>query len=193
MLNRFKQFYNIVKDYGKRKNFSCELEENKDKLLTDYKQWISDMSNDIKAMSVEDLLCYKRSVPLAYDGHKEMCEILSNRKSNCKAIIIGGAIAVFIGLVQMIPAGQEFKMPIVAIGVIILVILAFGAYYLWNLVPKYNEHFSKFLYYSAVLSILNTMENEGTITNKDTINKSVPENTDSTENKDIAEISKTIQ
>ena len=169
MLNRFKQFYNIVNDYGKRKNFSCELEENKDKLLTDYKQWISDISNDIKAMNARDLLEYKRSVPLAHDGHKEMCESLSNKKGNCIAIIIGSAIAIFIGLVQMISAEQASTALIVAIVVIASAIAAFVIYYQKGLVPKYNNHFSKFLYYSAILSILNTMENEDTINNNATV------------------------
>ena len=169
MLNRFKQFYNIVNDYGKRKIFSCELEENKDKLLTDYKQWISDISNDIKAMNARDLLEYKRSVPLAYDGHKELCESLSNRKGNCIAIIIGNAVALFIGFVQMIPAEQAPAVLIVVMVVILLVIIAFIGYYWKGLVPKYNDHFSKFLYYSAILSILNTMENEDTINNNATV------------------------
>ena len=37
------------------------------------------------------------------------------------------------------------------------------------------------------------MENEETITNTDAINKSIPGSTDLAENKDMAEINKTIQ
>lgn len=192
MLNRFKQFYDIVKNYDDDKIYSCKFQTERDDLLTEYKQWNSDMSTYIQSMSAEDFLDYKRSVLLAYDGHKAMSDKYSNKMNNCIAIAIGAVIAIFVGFVQMIPDGYEFLVPIITI---IIVAVAAGATWFLrkDLRQRYNDHFSKFLYYSAILSILNTMENEETITNTDAINKSTTEIEDSAENKDMTEISKTIQ
>lgn len=176
MLENFREFRDIVFEYGKHKGIYNTSVYKRDDLLTAYQQWMPKMVKELKTKSTEDLLDYKRLVLLAYDGHKEACDKYNSKIRNLIVIVFTIPITVLVGVLSWL---TEDSGPIMIIGILVIVIavvlLLFYLFYWRDFVPKYNDNFSKFLYYSAILSILNTMEdgsiaettlnNTGTATN----------------------------
>ena len=176
MLEYFGEFRDIVFKYGKYKGVSNTSVYKRDDLLTAYQQWMPKMVKELKTKSIEDLLDYKRLVLLAYDGHKEACEKYNSKIRNLIVIVFTILIAVLVGILSWIPDDTGTVMIIGIIAAIAVgTLLLFYLFYNRDFVPKYNDNFSKFLYYSAILSILNTMETDDTITSTDTINESTTE------------------
>lgn len=155
----FKEFKELATKYSIGYNAPLGHLSEREQLRKDYSKWSNKILNSLKSMDIKRVLEYKQLIPIACTVSEKQCEDDKAAIQNRLAIAFGVLISI---LIYIVSEGENTIIVLIAIGVvavleITILCLAWCKY--WK--PKRQGDYIQFLYYSALLSILDTMGNDG--------------------------------
>ena len=169
-MNYFAEFKQIVK------KFKINIKEDfinsyvQKGLNEEYNKWVIDVSTKLQEMDSAELCEQRKAAKLAYEGYKARYENIAARKQNFLSISFAILIALIIYAVEYMTSDLAATLTLSAILTITLIVLgkiliigiiAVAVMIFWNIFAysKYKNDYVLFLYYFALLDIMDGLEN----------------------------------
>ena len=169
-MNYFAEFKQIVK------KFKINIKEDfinsyvQKGLNEEYNKWVIDVSTKLQEMDSTELCKQRMAAKLAYEGYKARYENITTRKQNFLSISFAILIALIIYAVEYMTSDLAATLTLSAIFTITLIVLekiliigiiAVVVMIFWNMFAysKYKNDYVLFLYYFALLDIMDGLEN----------------------------------